>query len=132
MNRPDETRIPLLVLFGHIFFGVEQGETMKIKILVSLITALFATGLSDLSISYAAEPEAATVQDFKWGDQTNLKEHLLKHVTFPTTGKIIKETCKNEIPDEFSKEQRNYLDGKLKDDATYNNPEEVMSALNLK
>jgi hypothetical protein len=105
---------------------------MKIKILVSLIAALFAMGLSDLSISYAAEPEVATVKDFKWGDQTNLKEHLLKHVTFPATGKVIKETCKNEFPDEFSKEQRAYLDATLKDDAVYNNSEEVMSALNLK
>ena len=116
-----------------ISFGAEQqGETMNIKILVSLIAALFATGLSDLSISYAAEPEVATVKDFKWGDQTNLKEHLLKHVTFPATRKVIKETCKNEIPDEFSKEQRAYLEASLKDDAVYNNSEEVMSALNLK
>jgi hypothetical protein len=105
---------------------------MTIKILVSVIAALFATGLSDLSISYAAESEVATVKDFKWGDQTNLNEHLLKHVIFPATGKVIKETCKNEFPDEFSKEQRAYLDAALKDDATYNNSAEVMSALNLK
>jgi hypothetical protein len=105
---------------------------MKRKILVSLIAALFATGLSDLSISYAAEPEVATVKDFKWGDQTNLKEHLLKHVTFPATGKVIKETCKKELPDEFTKEQGAYLDAALKNDTTYNNAAEVMSALNLK
>jgi hypothetical protein len=43
-------------------------KQMKIKLLVSLIAALFSTGLSDLSISYAAEPEVATVKDFKWGD----------------------------------------------------------------
>ena len=105
---------------------------MKINILLSLIAALFAMGLSDLSISYAAEPEVATVKDFKWGDQTNLKDHLLKHVTFPATGKVIKETCKNEIPDEFSQEQRAYLSVALKDDTTYNNSAEVLSALNLK
>jgi hypothetical protein len=57
---------------------------MKIKILVSLIAALFAVGLSDLSISYAAEPEVATVKDFKWGDQTNLKEHK-RHLFRPFT-----------------------------------------------
>jgi hypothetical protein len=107
-------------------------KQMKIQLLVSLIAALFSTGLSDLSISYAAEPEVATVKDFKWGDQTNLKEHLLKHVTFPATGKVIKETCKNEFPDEFSQEQRAYLGVALKDDTTYNNSAEVMSALNLK
>jgi hypothetical protein len=42
---------------------------MKTKLLVSLIAALFATGLSDLSISYAAEPEVATVKDFNWGNK---------------------------------------------------------------
>jgi hypothetical protein len=105
---------------------------MKIKILVSLMAALFSTGLSDLSISYAAEPEVPTIKDFNWGDQTNLKEHLLKHVTFPATGKVIKESCKNEFPDEFSKEQGAYLDAALKNDTTYNNAAEVMSALNLK
>ena len=105
---------------------------MKTKILVSLIAALFATGLSDLSISYAAEPEVATVKDFKWGDQTNLKEHLLKHITFPATGKVIKETCKNEFPDEFTKEQRAHIDAALKDDTTYNSSAEVMAALNIK
>jgi hypothetical protein len=49
---------------------------------VSLLSALFATGLSDLT--------------------------------------------------EFSKEQRAYLDASLKDNTTYNNSAEVMSALNLK
>ena len=39
---------------------------------------------------------------------------------------------KEEMPDEFAKQQRAYLDSKLKDDTTYKNPEEVPSALNLK
>jgi hypothetical protein len=105
---------------------------MKIKILVSLIAgALLAAGWSDLSIGYASESEVATAQDFKWGDQTNLKEHLLKHITYPATGKVIKETCKEELPDEFTKEQRVYLDAALKDDAIYNNSAEVMSTLKL-
>jgi hypothetical protein len=110
----------------------KEGETMKTKLLVGLMAALFATGLPGLSISYAAEPEVAPLQGFNWGDQSALKEHLEKHVTYPTTGKVIKETCKNEMPDEFSQAQRAYLDAKLKDDATYKNSEEVMSALNLK
>ena len=105
---------------------------MKTKILVSLIASLFTVGLSDLSISYAAESEVATVKDFNWGDQANLKEHLLKHVSFLATGKVIKEACKKEFPDEFSKEQGAYVDAALKNDTTYNNSAEVMSALNLK
>jgi hypothetical protein len=107
---------------------------MKKTILVSLIAAaaLFGTGWSDLSISYASDSEVVTAKDFKWGDQTNLKEHLLSHITYPATGKVIKETCKKEIPDEFTDEQRAYLDVALKDDATFNSAAEVMTALNLK
>jgi hypothetical protein len=36
------------------------------------------------------------------------------------------------MPDEFAKQQRAYLDSKLKDDTTYQNPAEVLSALDLK
>jgi hypothetical protein len=57
---------------------------------------------------------------------------LDNHVKFPATGKVIKESCKTEMPDEFSKEQRAYLDSKLKDDTIYKNPAEVISALKLK
>ena len=97
---------------------------MKTRILVSLVAALFAIGFSGLSVGYAAE--------FEWGDTTGLKEHLESHVKFPATGKAIKESCKVEMPDEFAKQQRAYLDSKLKDDTTYQNPAEVLSALDLK
>ncbi len=97
---------------------------MKTRILVSLVAALFAIGFSGLSVSYADE--------FQWGDTTALKEHLESHVKFPATGKVIKESCKVEIPDEFAEQQRAYLDSKLKDDTTYQNPAEVLAALNLK
>jgi len=36
------------------------------------------------------------------------------------------------MPDVFSKEQRAYIDSKLKDDTTYKNPEEVLSAMMLR
>jgi len=97
---------------------------MKTKIIVSLIAALFAIGFSGLSVSYAAE--------FEWGDTTALREHLDSHVKFPATGKVIKESCKNEMPDEFSKQQRAYLGSNLKDDTTYNDSAEVLAALKLK
>ena len=97
---------------------------MKTRILVSLVAALFAVGFSGLPVSYAAE--------FEWGDTTALKEQLDSHVKYPATGKVIKESCKVEMPDEFAKQQRAYLDSKLKDDTTYKNAEEVLAALNLK
>jgi hypothetical protein len=96
---------------------------MKARILLNVI-GLFVMGLSALSTSYAAE--------FDWGDTTALKAHLESHVKYPATGKVIKESCKEEMPDEFAKQQRAYLDSKLKDDTIYKNPEEVLSALNLK
>lgn len=98
---------------------------MKTRILVSLVAALFAVGFSGLPVSYAAA-------EFEWGDTTALKEHLDSHVKFPATGKVIKESCKVEIPDEFAEQQRAYLDSKLKDDTTYKNAGEVLAALNLK
>jgi hypothetical protein len=101
-----------------------RSNQMKTRILTSLIAALFAIAFSGLPISYAAE--------FEWGDTTALKEHLDSHVKFPATGKVIKESCKVEMPDEFAKEQRTYLDSKLKDDTTYKNAGEVLAALNLK
>ena len=114
-----------LVNYGTInCVEVARSNQMKTRILVSLIAALFAIGFSGLSIGYAAE--------FEWGDTTALKEHLDTHVKFPATGKVIKESCKVEIPDEFAKQQRAYLDSKLKDDTTYKNPGEVLAALDLK
>jgi hypothetical protein len=98
---------------------------MKTRILVSLVAALFAIGFSGLSVSYAAA-------EFEWGDTAALKEHLESHVKYPATGKVIKESCKVEMPDEFAKQQRAYLDSKLKDDTTYKNAGEVLAALNLK
>jgi hypothetical protein len=94
---------------------------MKTKVLATLIAALFTIGVSGISVSYAAE--------FKWGDTTSLKEHLDSHVKFPATGKVIKESCKVEMPDEFTKAQRAYLDSKLGDDTTYKSAVEVLSAL---
>jgi hypothetical protein len=98
-------------------------EAMKTRILVGLI-AMFAVSLSGLSVSYADE--------FKWGDTAVLKTHLNEHVEFPATGKVIKESCKQEMPNEFTKEQRAYFGAKIEDGKTYNSPAEVLSALNLK
>jgi hypothetical protein len=97
---------------------------MKTKALAPLIAALFTIGVSGISVSYAAE--------FEWGDTTSLKEHLDSHVKFPATGKVIKESCKVEMPDEFAKAQREYLDSKLGDDTTYKSAAEVLLALALK
>ncbi|HEY5753418.1 MAG TPA: hypothetical protein VIT21_09735 [Chthoniobacterales bacterium] len=105
---------------------------MKRRFLLSLFVALFATGLSVSSVSYATESETAAMDEFKWSDEATLKTHLNEHVTYPATGKAIKEACRKEIPDEFSKEERAYFDAKIQDDVTYNSSAEVLAALNVK
>jgi hypothetical protein len=97
---------------------------MKTRIVASLMAALFVVGFSGVSINYAAE--------FEWGDTAALKEHLETHVKFPASGKVIKESCKEELPDEFSKQQRAYLESRLGDETTYKDPAAVLAALNLK
>ena len=122
-------RIAVVAAFGLsstiariTLFQRHKEKRMKTRILVSLI-AVVGISLSGLSVSYADE--------FKWGDTTVLKTHLKEHVKFPATGKVIRESCKQAMPDEFTKEQGAYLDSKIKDDTTYKTPEEVLSAMDL-
>jgi hypothetical protein len=98
---------------------------MKLLRLLALFAVLIST-------AQAVEKPSAHTQGTPTGKPTGLAGHLNSHVKFPATGKAIKESCKKEMPDEFSKEQGAYFDSKLKDDTTYKNPEEVLSALNLK
>lgn len=56
----------------------------------------------------------------------------MKHATYPTTGAKIKETCKKEIPKEFSDAERTCLEGKFADSTTYKSAGEVFAALNVK
>jgi hypothetical protein len=49
-----------------------------------------------------------------------------------TCGLSAPENAGVEMPDEFAKQQRAYLDSKLKDHTTYKNAGEVLAALNLK
>ena len=95
---------------------------MKPRILVSLVAALFAIGFVGLPVSYAAE--------FQWGDTTALKTHLEKHVKFPATGYVIKESFRQ--GENILLKQREYVTSTLKDDTTYQNPGEVLAALKLK
>src|ERR1051326_8853787 len=66
-------------------------------------------------------------------DVTTLKTHLEKHIaSYPTTGAIIKETCKKEMPNEFTEKERACFDLKIKDTAKFTKIEDVLTALNVK
>jgi hypothetical protein len=67
----------------------------------------------------------------KYSDIAKLKEHLEKHVHYPATGKVVKQTCRKEMPDEFSAEELKCSDQKLKDTAEFKSPAEVMKALGV-
>jgi hypothetical protein len=53
-------------------------------------------------------------------------------VTYPTTGAMIKETCKKEMPNEFTAAERTCFNGKIADKTTYKNAGEIFAALNVK
>lgn len=67
-----------------------------------------------------------------FSDMKKLHTHLEKHVTYPSTGKELKATCKKEWPDEFSKEERACFESKIKDETTYKDAGQVMKALGAK
>jgi hypothetical protein len=61
-----------------------------------------------------------------------LKEHLKTHVTYPASGKAVKETCKKEMPDEFTTDERACAEKKLADGTEYKSADEVLKALGVK
>lgn len=67
-----------------------------------------------------------------WKDEVKLRAHLNDHIKYPATGKLIKETCMKEMPDEFSKEERDCLTNKLPDTKEYKTMDEVLMDLGLK
>ena len=61
-----------------------------------------------------------------------LEDHLNKHVTYPTTGKALKATCKKEWPDEFSKEENACAEKHIKNGAKFASAADVKKALGIK
>jgi hypothetical protein len=84
-----------------------------------------------IALTLVAGASLAQADGCHFADAKKLKTHLAKHVTFPTTGKDLKAACKKEWPDEFTKEENDCADSKLKDDAKFKNSAEVMKALGM-
>jgi hypothetical protein len=89
-------------------------------------TILF-TGMVLLS----ANAFAATKGGCQFSDMAKLDEHLTSHVKYPITGKDLKAVCKKEWADEFTKEENDCADSKLKDSTKYKNAAAVKKALGL-
>ena len=101
--------------------------------LVSMVCGLIASGSALAAETTKGTTKAATTTAMcAWSDEAKMKDHFTKHVTYPTTGAIIKETCKKEMPGEFTAAERSCFNGKIADKTTYKNAGEVFAALNVK
>ncbi len=101
--------------------------------LVSMVCGLIASGSTlAAETTQGATKAAATKATCPWSDEAKMKDHFTKHVTYPTTGAIIKETCKKEMPGEFTAAERTCFNGKIANKKTYKNAGEVFAALNVK
>jgi hypothetical protein len=111
----------LLVSVEYLVPPIKRRRTMKRMLLV------FSTGLGLCLAS--ASVRADKSNSCKWSDVNRLKDHVSKHVTYPVKGKDLKEACKKEWPDEFSKAERACAEAKLKDDTEYKSAAEVLKTL---
>ena len=67
----------------------------------------------------------------KFSDVAKLKDHVSTHIKYPAKGKDIKQACKKEIPDEFTKAERACTASKIKDTTEYKDAAEVLKALGV-
>lgn len=61
-----------------------------------------------------------------------LNKHLATHVSYPVKGKDLKQACKKEMPDEFSKADRACLESKIKNNVEYKSSDQVLAAVGAK
>jgi hypothetical protein len=84
-----------------------------------------------LVMGFLATPALAGGGACTYSDLGKLKEHLEKHVKYPASGKVVKQTCRAEMPDEFTADELKCSDAKLSDSKTYKSAAEVMKALGV-
>jgi hypothetical protein len=94
---------------------------MKITIHTFLLLAALGLGSNALAKGAAC----------KFSDEAKLKDHVTNHIKYPAKGKDIKAACKKELPDEFTKEERACVAGKIKSGADYKDAGEVLKALGV-
>jgi hypothetical protein len=67
----------------------------------------------------------------RFADPGRVKKHATEHIKYPSKGKDLKQTCKKEWPDEFSKAEWTCIDGSLEDDREYKSGAEVLKAFGV-
>ena len=101
--------------------------------LVCMVCGLIASGSALAAETAMGAAKATTTTAMcAWSDEAKMKDHFMKHVTYPTTGAKIKETCKKEMPGEFTAAERTCFNGKIADKTTYKSAGEIFAALNVK
>jgi len=85
-----------------------------------------------LGSSFFFATAASAKGDCKWKDMAKAKTHVESHITFPATGKDVKEACKKEMPEEFTKEEHACIDSKIKDDAQFKTAADLEKVLSIK
>ena len=99
-----------------------------------LMVGVMALGLAAVSTAHAGDKpagkKAAAMTPGKCTfAKSDVKKHASEHVTYPAKGSAIKQTCKKEWPDEFSKAEWACIDASIKDDQEYQSPSEVLKAI---
>jgi hypothetical protein len=98
---------------------------MKIRTIALILVLTFAPTV----LMAAATSGSKTCQ---WKDEAALKTHLTNHIKYPATGKQIEKACVKEIPNEFTKAERQCMTKKLSKNKTYNSSDDAMADLGMK
>jgi hypothetical protein len=111
--------------YRAFFNSIKEKPMKQKKLVVSLVCA------TAVVLALAGVAGAKTEKACKWSDEAKLRSHLSMHVTYPSTGKAIKEACKKEMPDEFTKDERNCFEAKIQDKTEYKTADDVMTAVGI-
>jgi hypothetical protein len=93
------------------------------------IQTLILCSLSTAAASALADAKQAGKCHF--ADPGRVKQHATEHIKYPSKGKDLKQTCKKEWPDEFSKAEWACIDASIKDDREYTSGAEVLKAFGI-
>src|SRR5438045_895202 len=98
-----------------------------------LEAAVLALALGALATAHADEKKAPAAEmkpgKCTFANQAQLKKHATEHITYPAKGSAIKQACKKELPDEFTKAEWACFDASVKDDQEYKSAGEVLKAV---
>jgi hypothetical protein len=98
-----------------------------------LASMALALGLMAMATAHADEKKAAPMTPGKctFANAAQVKKHASDHVTYPAKGAAIKQACKKELPDEFTKAEWACIDASLKDDQEYKSSADVLKAVGV-